>query len=244
MKKHRWFDILILIGRPASGKSEIIHYLKSIAKTDRINKFYIGEFEEIDDFPILWSWLEEDMILQEMGKQRLHTTADGYFKEQFFWDLLIRKISLKYEKLLKKDPHYHSRYTSIIEFSRGTEHGGYRRAFDHLSPQILSASAILYINVSYKESLRKNRIRYNPREPDSILQHSLPENKMEKLYKACDWANFSSANPHYLELKGIHIPYTVFDNEDDVTTTPSEALGRRLEKTLERLWELYIKRKS
>ena len=244
MKKRKWFDSLILLGRPASGKSEIIHYLKSIEKTNRISQLHIGEFEEIDDFPMLWSWFEEDKILSEMGKQRLHTTADGYFKELFFWDLLIRRISLEYKKRLIRDPLYHNHYTSIIEFSRGSEHGGYRRAFDHLSGEILSKSAVLYINVSYKESLRKNRQRYNPSEPDSILQHSLPDDKMEKLYKECDWTDFSSANPHYLEIKGIHTPYTVFDNEDDVTTKPSEVLGKRLEKNLAHLWAQYIKKKS
>ena len=240
----KWFDILILLGRPASGKSEIIHYLKSTDKTNRIRRFHIGEFEEIDDFPMLWSWFEEDMILSEMGKQRLHTTADGYFSEIFFWDLLIQRISLEYKKRLKRDPLYHNHYTTIIEFSRGSEHGGYRYAFEQLSDEILSSSAVLYINVSFKESVRKNRLRYNPNEPDSILQHSLPDDKMKKLYKECDWSDFSSAHPNYLEAKGIHIPYTVFDNEDDVTTKPSDALGRRLEKTLTQLWELYIKKTS
>jgi hypothetical protein len=239
-----WFDILILLGRPASGKSEIIHFLKSIDKANRIRRFHIGAFEEFDDFPMLWSWFEEDMILTEMGKQRLHTTPDGYFKELFFWDLLIRRITLEYEKCLRKYPRYHNRRTSLIEFSRGSEHGGYSRAFEHLSERIISTSAVLYINVSYEESLRKNRLRYNPKEPYSILQHSLPDDKMEKLYKECDWEEFSAPDPHYLDIKGIKIPYKVFDNEDDVTTKPSDVLGKRLEKTLSHLWKLYTKRES
>jgi hypothetical protein len=34
------------------------------------------------------------------------------------------------------------------------------------------------------------------------------------------------------------VPYVVFENEDDVTTARGEALGRRLEKVLGRLWML------
>ena len=39
------FDIIILNGRPAAGKSEVIDYLKSISVEERIKRFHIGEFE-------------------------------------------------------------------------------------------------------------------------------------------------------------------------------------------------------
>jgi len=47
------FDFIILIGRPAAGKSEVIDYLKKIPLKERINRFHIGEFSEIDDFTII-----------------------------------------------------------------------------------------------------------------------------------------------------------------------------------------------
>ena len=49
------FDILLLIARPAAGKSEIIDHLKNMPIEDRVQLFHIGEFEEIDDFPMLWT---------------------------------------------------------------------------------------------------------------------------------------------------------------------------------------------
>ena len=48
------FDIIILTARPASGKSEVIDYLKKTDVETRKQRFHIGEFEEIDDFPYVW----------------------------------------------------------------------------------------------------------------------------------------------------------------------------------------------
>lgn len=243
MKEKDTFDILILLGRPASGKSEIIHYLKNTDLQGRIRRFHIAEFEEIDDFPMLWAWFEEDRILEEMGLPRLHTTADGYFKYKHLWDLLIGRIGLEYKKRLDKNPAYHESRTAILEFSRGSEHGGYTSAFHQLTPEILEAAVVMYIDVSYDESLRKNRKRYNPKDPGSILQHSLPDEKMERLYRETDWEAFTTRDPEYIKLKGKRVPYTVFENEDDVTTGQTDELGIRLEDRLSFLWRLYSGKK-
>jgi len=235
------FDVILLLARPAAGKSEIIDYLKHTDKKTRLQRFHIGDFEEIDDFPMLWTWFEEDYILEKMGKPRLHSTPDRYFTEQHFWHVLIERISLEYGKRLR-DPDYHRKMTTIIEFSRGKEHGGYREAFQHLSDPLLDNAAILYVNVSYEESLRKNRARFNPDRPDSILEHGLPDAKLERLYREVDWEEISAADPEYITVRGHRVPYVVFENEDDVTTPRGEALGNRLEETLNRLWALYPKK--
>jgi hypothetical protein len=233
------FDILLLIARPAAGKSEIIDYLKQTGLDTRRQRFHVGEFEEIDDFPMLWAWFEEDYILNQLGYPRLHTTEDNYFKAHYLWDVLIRRLCLDYSKNLRDNPAYHDRLTTIIEFARGSEHGGFARAFAHLSTEVVQRAAILYINVSYAESLRKNRRRFNPNRPDSILEHGLPDAKLECLYKENDWAQLSAADPAFITIQGRRVPYAVFENEDDVTTPRGEALGERLEQTLGRLWQLY-----
>ena len=74
---------------------------------------------------------------------------------------------------------------------------------------MLSRAGVPYVSVSFEESLRKNRRRFNASRPDRILEHSLPE-KLEKLYS----------------------------HDDDVTTPRGKALGVRLEETLQRLREL------
>ena len=240
--KENSFDILILIARPAAGKSEIIDFLKKMDEGRRRSGFHVSHFEEIDDFPMLWTWFEEDRILEKMGKPRIHTTAEGYFKERYLWDLLIRRICLEYRKKVRGFPAYHAEYTTIMEFSRGTEHGGFQQAFQQIDPDILSTSAVLYLDVSWEESLRKNRKRFNPDRPDSILEHGLPEDKMDKLYRRSDWEQVSSGDPAYLDFSNVKIPYAVFSNEDDVSSTAGNALRDRLEETLALLWERYCRR--
>ncbi len=229
------FKILLLIARPAAGKSEVINYLKHTPVQDRIERFHIGAFTEIDDFPMLWAWFEEDALLERMGQPRLHTDAEGFFKHDYLWDLLVERISLEYQKLMRDG----SGETVIIEFSRGTEHGGYQRAFEHLSDEILEKLAILYIDVPWEESLRKNRARFNPDRPDSILEHGLPDEKLEKLYRDSDWDRLIENSPETLTIKGVQVPYAVFDNSDDVTTAQGPALGERLQSVLGTLWQRY-----
>jgi len=237
MEEH--FKILCIIGRPAAGKSEIIDYLKKAPADERKERFHIAPFEEIDDFPLLWAWFEEDHILNEMGQPRLHTDAEGYFKEHYLWNLLIRRLDLEYRKKIADNPDYESAYTAIVEFARGTEHGGFADAFDQFSEEILSKMAVMYLDVSWDESLRKNKRRFNPDRPHSILEHGLPEDKMEKLYRMSDWQTFTGEDPEFLNVRRIKVPYAVFENEDDVTTGGGEPMGNRLEETLSRLWMLY-----
>ena len=233
------FDIIILNGRPASGKSEVIDYLKKTPVEIRQRRFHIGEFDEIDDFPMLWTWFEEDAILEKiLNKPRLHSDKDGYFFWEYLWHLLIERISMEYSKRLRDKPNFHNKYTALIEFSRGSEHGGYRAAYPHLSDEILKRAAIFYIDVSFEESLRKNRQRFNPAKPDSILEHGLPDAKLTRLYKDCDWEEFRGNDPEFIKIKGHKVPYVVLHNEPDITTARDENLGRVLEELLNKLWIL------
>lgn len=238
---NKTFDILLLIGRPAAGKSEVIDYLKRTPFPERTRRFHIQDFEEIDDFPMLWTWFEEDRILESLGQPRLHTDEDGNFKALYLWDVLIHRICLEYTKKLRDDPGYHQNTTAVLEFARGSQHGGFQRALEHLSHEVIEKVAILYINVSWEESLRKNRARFNPERPDSILEHGLSDKKLERLYKDSDWDTLSAQNSEYITIQGIKIPYAVFENEDDVTTGRGEALGKRLEESLGRLWGIHQK---
>ena len=233
------FEILLLVARPAAGKSEITAHLRSTPVVKRIQQFHIGEFEEIDDFPMLWTWFEEDTILAELGHSRLYTDDEYNFLYPYLWDLLIKRISLVYEKKLRDNPDYHKNHTTLIEFARGTSHGGFSQAFTHLSREIAEKLAILYINVSWEESLRKNRGRFNPDKPDSILEHGLPDKKLEKIYRHVDWEELTSNQKDFLQIQGVSVPYVVFENEDDVTSLGGEVLKARLRKTLKDLYYKY-----
>jgi len=175
-----------------------------------------------------------------MGHPRLHTDSDEYFTHRYLWDLLIERLGLDYAKLLRDKPGYHQEGgTVIVEFSRGKEHGGFCQAFQLVAPEMLRRGAILYIDVSWEESLRKNHARANLDRPDSILQHSLSDEKLAHLYRDSDWAEFSAGDLERVIVQGISVPYVIFPNEDDVTTERSPALGQRLADTLARLWHVY-----
>jgi len=234
------FDVLILIGRPASGKSEIIDYLTHLPHDIRHERLHIGHLDILDDFPILWSWFEEDDILSRIfGLPRLHSDEQGYFKYPELWHVLIERLNLEYAKKVRDAAAYHSRTTTLIEFSRGSEHGGYEAAFRHVADQILKRAVIMYVRVPFEESLRKNRRRFNPDKPDSILEHGLTDEKMERLYRDDDWAAIAPGDSGCLSVRGQNVPYVVFPNEDDITTGKSEQLAIRLGSTLGKLWELY-----
>lgn len=234
------FDILILIGRPASGKSEIIHFLTHLPEHIRRDRFHIAKLDVLDDFPILWDWFEEDDILsQSFGLPRLHSDEQGYFLYREYWHVLIERLSLAYAKKVRDDASYHHHSTALIEFARGSEHGGYAEAFQYVSNEILKRAAVIYVRVPFEESLRKNRRRFNPDKPDSILEHGLPDEKMERLYREDDWVSIAPDQNGSLSIHGKSLPYAVFPNEDDVTTGKPEQLAERLEAVLGKLWELY-----
>lgn len=247
----RTFDIIILNGRPAAGKSEVIDYLNRVPVEERIRRFHIGEFEEFDDFPILWERFEDDDLFEKHGRPRLISnttfeyqgeTLSGYvFKDPFFWHFLIERLNLDYSKRLRDVPDYHSTHTAIFEFARGSEHGGFSEAYEYLAEDVLARACTMYISVDWPESLRKNRRRYNPEKPDSILEHALEDKKIEMMYKESDWEEFSAADPEFLLVKGRKIPYAIFDNMPEKTDKP-QLLGAHLEEVCDRLWKLHQRR--
>jgi hypothetical protein len=236
MSEKPCFDILMLLARPAAGKSEIIHYLKGIPPEERLKRFHVGYLVEIDDFPMLWAWFEEDEILAKMGKPRLHTDDLQNFLHKYLWDVLIERIDLEYQKKLRDLPEFHPYTTFLVEFSRGSEHGGYASAFKHLSLEFLKQASIMYVDVPFKESLRKNRARFNPDKPDSILQHALSDEKLTLLYKEVDWEKVTKGDEKYIYIQGVQVPYVVLDNRKDLTTRPDKELESVLEERLGTLW--------
>ncbi len=229
------FPAIVLIGRPAAGKSEVIDFLKKTPIEERRSRFHIGEFTEVDDFPYIWDWFEEDNILEKHGRERLHTDSQYYFKDEFLWNVCIEKINLAFAKHARDIPGFGKDHTAIVEFARGGENG-FAEAFSYLSEDILRVAGIVYIKVSYEESRRKNRRRSRKGLEDSILFHSLPDEKMEYYYKVNDWDRIAPGDEGSIDIKGQPVPYSVFPNEPEVTDNFTK-LGPALEKTLARLWK-------
>jgi hypothetical protein len=222
------FPILILTGRPAAGKSEVIDFLKRTDPRTRSMRFHIGEFEELDDFVYVWETFEVDDMLTRHGRQRLWTDEKYWFKDPFIWDLYIDRINLEYKKKIARNPGHHDKTTTLIEFARGGDNGIYG-SLSLLDDEILSKAALVYIKVSYEESFRKNRRRARPGEEHSILYHSLPDEKMEFYYKTNDWEKLASRDPEVIAVRGFNVPYAVFENEPEKTQDDA-LLGKELER--------------
>ena len=230
------FPILIITARPAAGKSEVIDFLKKCPAEERLRRFHIGEVEELDDFVYVWETFEIDDILSRHGKKRLWTDEKYYFTDPFVWNLYIERMNLEYRKKLARDPDYHRKKTTLIEFARGGE-GGIHEALRHLHDEVLRRAALLYIRVSYEESVRKNRRRARKGEEDSILYHSLPDAKMEFYYRTNDWEKLEKKNPSTIEVRGFTLPYAVFENEPEKTLDPA-LIGEELERATAKLWQV------
>lgn len=229
MKK---FDVLILTGRPASGKSEVIDYIKHLSPEERLERLGIGEIEEIDDFPFVWECFEIDDALEKIGSERVFTQSNYYFKDPArMWRFFIERINREYEKRLQADPHFFDRKTLLVEFARGGERG-LSDAFSQLNPEILKRAGVLYIHVSHAESVRRNKVRARPGAEGSILYHSLPDDKMDAYYRISDWSELAEGRAGYLIAQGRRVPYSVFENESDVTSD-STRLGEELHEALE-----------
>jgi hypothetical protein len=126
----------------------------------------------------------------------------------------------------------------MMEFARGSENA-FANAFQHLSDDVLVRAAILYIDVSFEESLRKNRRRYRPEQADSILYHSLEDAKMEQYYRVNDWAYLSNEHDEgFITVRGHQVPFAVFHNEPEKTLDP-ELLGATLRDATGRLVKLF-----
>ena len=228
------FPILVIIGRPAAGKSEVIDFLKNSDPRERLSRFHIADFEELDDFVYVWETFETDDILTRHGKPRLWTDEKYWFKDHFIWNLYIERINLEYRKKLARNPNYHNDKTTLIEFARGGDNG-ISEALGYLHEDVLRRASLLYIKVSYEESVRKNRRRARPGEEHSILHHSLPDEKMDYYYRTNDWERLATKDPNHIDVKGFKIPYAVFENEPEKTLDPS-LIAQELERGTKRLW--------
>jgi hypothetical protein len=232
--EHANFPVLILTGRPAAGKLEVIDFLKKSDPRVRLERFHIGGFEELDDFLYVWETFEIDDILTHHGRTRLWTDEKYWFKDEFVWDLYIERINLEYRKRIARDPSYHCGKTTLIEFARGGERG-IAHALDCLHEEVLARAALVYIRVSYEESVRKNRRRARKGGEDSILYHSLPDEKMEHYYRTNDWEDIALRDPAYIRVKDFRVPYAVFENEPEKTHDP-ELISAELGRVTEILW--------
>ncbi|MEE8593952.1 MAG: hypothetical protein V3T03_07495, partial [Candidatus Bipolaricaulota bacterium] len=234
------FDVLLLLGRPASGKSEFIDFMTQVSSDHRAREFFIAPFRIVDDFPILWDLFQQDDDWESVGRERLFSKrCNGNYavSDDSVWGFLIEQIN---QRVLKSfsfgEPS--SRKTLIIEFSRGGP-SGYLSALERLSPEILRRAAALYVSVSFEESWRRNIARYDEKKRDGILTHSVPREEMERTYGTDDWGSLTDGPVGLLRIGDVDIPYATMNNEPE--SKVPDVLSERYRAALSPLYALWNK---
>ncbi len=226
---------LLLLGRPAAGKSELIRFLKGLPPEERAHAYHLGALLVLDDFPILWEKFVEDDIWEAVGKGRLISRRAGdnyYVTDDRTWPFLIEMLNRR----LAAEPELPGR-TVIIEFSRGGERG-YQEALGRLLRRVLERGAILYLDVSVEESWRRNLSRYDRERRGGILTHSVPWEEYERTYRTDDWHELAPGRAGYLVAAGVRVPYVTVRNEPE-PVRPGDFAARFAPALAElyKLWE-------
>jgi thymidylate kinase len=225
-------DVLLLLGRPASGKSEFIDFMRRVRPADRAQVYHIGSLAVADDFPILWQKFEEDDAWERLGQSRLYSKrADGNYAvtDDRLWGFLIDRLNAE-AGARPASPGS----TLLVEFSRGGR-TGYAEALAQLSDDVLGRAAILYLSVSFEESWRRNVARYDEKRRSGILTHSVPREEMERTYGTDDWASLTGGSPRGRIAVGRHeVPFVTLPNEPE--SVDPLVLGPRYRGALDALF--------
>lgn len=226
------FPVVLLLGRPASGKSELIDYMQRTPLAVRRSRYRLGTLRVVDDFPILWRKFIEDDLWEKTGRRRLYSRAEvGNYSvtDDGIWSFLIERLNEEVEPLLAAR---RPGKTLVIEFSRGGKRG-YADALERLSTAVLDRAAILYVDVPFEESWRRNLARYDVARRDGILTHSVPRKEIERTYGDDDWHELAREGAGRIRVAGREIPYVTMNNVPELTDP--RGLDTRYREALERL---------
>jgi hypothetical protein len=240
------FKHLLVLGRPACGKSEFIDFLKHAPADMRRRRLHIGRFEEVDDFPWIWEKFQDDELWEKAGYERLYTQEympgnPGMApKGARLFDWCMHKFNDVIGRQYLENQDFYRDATLLIEFSRGGR-DGFGKALARLDRRILEPAGILYIQVSREESWRRNVARYQEKLKHSILAHMVPRETYDFFYDVNDWASLTGGQPSgVIEVDGLPVPFVSMNNEPE-STDPAVLEGRYAE-ALGRLWELRSER--
>lgn len=208
------FKTLILLGRPASGKSEFIDFIKQLPAAERARDFHIGTFVELDDFVWLWEKFVEDDLWEAAGHARPFSRREGHgyaLTDGALLDFCLARFNAASAQ------HAHAE-TVFIEFARGAGDGGYRHALARLSDEILREAAILFIYASYEEACRRNEARYQEKLKHSILAHKVPPTDMARFGKDIDWLELTRQQSQgRIAVRQWQVPFVTISNEPELT---------------------------
>lgn len=98
--KQEVFDIVLLIALPASGKSEVRHYMSSMDPERLKKEFHIGENLQLDDFPYVFMMRRIDEEMEKLGQPRpFYPTNESPFFDGRDWGTLVHLLNEDYRDM-------------------------------------------------------------------------------------------------------------------------------------------------
>ncbi len=214
------FQHLFVLGRPAGGKSEFIDFMKKLPADERAASFGIGRFVEVDDFPWLFEACVDDDKREARGEPRLisERVPEGYnIVRPKFRGSLVERFNRVIATQYLSTPGFYKDGTLLVEFARGVG-DGFRESLERFDRRILDRGAILYIQVSFEESYRRNEARYRRGLEESILFHKVPDRDMYGFFRDNDWREMTGGAPDgYVDIAGANVPFVSMNNEPEST---------------------------
>lgn len=208
------FKNIILLGRPASGKSEFIDFFKKLPEKMRAQEYHIGPFVELDDFLWLWEKFVEDDAWEAAGHPRRFSKREGHgyvmTGDARLLDFCLARFNAEFAKQPKDK-------TVFVEFARGAADGGYAHALSRLSDDILKEAVIVFIYASYEEACRRNEARYQEKLKHSVLAHKVPPEDMVRFGREIDWLAITGEKAGgTLTVRGHAVPFVTMNNEPEL----------------------------
>ena len=98
------FKTILLLALPASGKSEVRHFMANIDAERLKTEFHIGENLQLDDFPYVHFMRCIDNELENMGEDRLfYESNETPFFTDLDWGTLIQLLNEDYSRLMNNE---------------------------------------------------------------------------------------------------------------------------------------------
>lgn len=238
------FDNIMLIGRAGAGKSELIDFLKNVPERERLEKYHIGSFSEIDDFPWLFSLFKDEDLWEQLGRPRKYARKENkiYVTLDYeIYNFTTLKLNRTVQEMLSENKDFHENKTLFIEYARGRT-DGFKTSLNLFDVPVLEKTAIFFLDNTFEESMRRNTVRSSSKDSEqTILHHKIPLEVMEKYYTTHDWYDLTKKESHgYIERKNVKIPFVTVWNIPE--SHDFKVLEERYSPALKKLWEQYTKR--
>lgn len=96
------FKTVLLLALPASGKSEVRHFMANIEPKRLEDEFHIGDNLQLDDFPYVHFMRCIDGEMVKLGKEPIFYPGQNPFYNNYDWGTLTQLLNEDYHDLLNR----------------------------------------------------------------------------------------------------------------------------------------------